>query len=178
MKYVALTLILATTLLSGCAYKAAPYGASVNNVEILKAKRIKPVAVSPFTSTKPGLASIGCRGAGTVDVTPSFEKYIENALIDELKLAGAYNPNSNITIKGKLEEIDFSSGMSDGNWTIVVTISNGKNQSFSTKSIYTFSGSFVADKACSEVAQYFVQAVQKLIKEIVQNPKFKQITTS
>ena len=176
MKYASLCFILAAALLSGCAYKTVPYGASVQNVDIIKSKKINPVAVSPFTSTKPGLASIACRGAGTVDVTPSFEKYIENALIDELKLAGAYNPDSNVTITGKLEKIDFSSGMSDGNWTITVTIANSKNQSFTTKSVFTFSGSFVADKACAEVAQHFTQAVQKLIKEIVQNPKFKQIT--
>ena len=176
MKYVFISLFLAVAMLSGCAFNATPYGVSSQNVEIIKSQKIKPVAVSPFTSYKPGLASISCRGTGSIEVTPNFENYIESALIDELKLAGAYDPESNVTITGKLEEIDVSSAMDGGKWTLSVTISNGKNQSFITKSIFTFSGSYIGDRACAEVAQHFTQAVQQLIKEIVQNPKFKQIT--
>ncbi|WP_026435176.1 hypothetical protein [Acidovorax sp.] len=108
-------------------------------------------------------------------VSPSFESYIEKALIDELKLAGAYDPSSKLILRGKLEEIDFSSGMTDGKWLFTVTISNARNESFTTKSIFGFSGSFVADKACQETAQAFGPAVQKLVEDIVRDPKFKQV---
>ena len=176
MKYIYVSLLSAVAILSGCAFKTIPYGASSQNVEIIKSQNINPVAVSPFTSYKPGLASLSCRGTGTVAVTPNFENYIENALIDELKLAGAYDPASNVTITGKLEEIEVSSAMDGGNWTLLVTITNGKNQSFTTKSIFTFPGSYIGSKACAEVAQHFTQAVQQLIKQIVQNPEFKKTT--
>jgi len=168
-------LVATAALTSGCTYHTSQYGASIRNVETIKANNIKPVAVAQFTSAKPGLASITCRAAGPVSVTPSFEAYIEKAFIDELKLAGAYDPASNITLAGRLEEVDFSSGMSDGNWTFTLMVSNNRNESFTTKSAFGFSGSFVADKACQEVAQAFSPAVQKLIEDVVQDPKFKQL---
>jgi hypothetical protein len=163
-------------LASGCAYNASPYGASVRNVDAIKAVQMKPVAVAPFKSAKPGLTTITCRAAGPVTVAPSFEGYIEKAFIDELKLAGAYNPASDITLSGNLESVDFSSGMSDGNWTFSLAVSNSRSQGFTTKSTFPFAGSFVADKACQEVAQAFGPAVQKLIEDVVKNPQFKQIT--
>lgn len=175
MKTVSLAIVVATALISGCAFNASPYGASVRNVEAIKANNIKPVTVAQFTSAKPGMATITCRAAEPVTVSPSFESYIEKAFIDELKLAGAYNATSNIALSGKLEEIDFSSGITDGKWTFTLALSNGKNEAFTTKSTYGFSGSFVADRACQEVAQAFGPAVQKLIADVVQNQRFKQL---
>ncbi len=165
----------AATVLSGCAYNVSPYGAAVNNVEAIKAQKISPVAVGKFQASEPGKASITCRAAGPVTVSPSFETYIENALIDELKLAGAYNPSSPLVLTGKLEKIDFSSGMSDGNWSFTLVLTNPRGQSFTTQSIFGFSGSFAADKACQEVAQAFAPAVQKLVSDVVRNPQFRQI---
>lgn len=175
MKFATSILVVTVSLLSGCAFNASPYGAAVKNVEAIKASGIKAVAVSQFTSTKPGLTTITCRAAGPVTVSPSFEGYIQNALIDELKLAGVYNPTSGITLTGRLEEVDFSSGMTDGNWTFSLAVSNNRNESFVAKSRFGFSGSFVADRACQEVAQAFGPAVQKLIEDVVQNPKFRQL---
>ena len=175
MKYVPLAMVAAASLLTGCAFNTSPYGASVKNVESIKSTSIKPIAVAQFKSAKPGLTSIACRAAGPVTVVPSFESYIEKAFIDELKLAQAYDPASNIVLSGRLDEVDFSSGMTDGNWTFTLAVSNGRNESFTTKSKFSFSGSFVADRACQEVAQAFGPAVQKLIGDVVQNPKFKQL---
>lgn len=167
--------VLAVVALSGCAYNASPYGASVRNVESLKSLSIKPVSVAKFQSSKPGLASITCRAAGPVTVSPNFEDYIEKAFIDELKLAGVYDTGSKLVLSGKLEEIDFSSGITDGKWAFSVTLSNARNESYTVSSVYGFSGSFVADKACQETAQAFAPAVQKLIEDIVRHPRFKQV---
>lgn len=175
MKFVPLTVVAAVALLSGCAFKTSPYGASVQNVEAIKATKLKPVAVASFKSSKPGLNSITCRAAGPVTVEPSFESYIEKALIDELKLAGAYDPASPVRLSGTLEAVDFSSGMTDGKWTFALALANGRNESFTTKSSFGFSGSFVADRACQEVAQAFGPAVQQLIKDVVKNPQFVQV---
>lgn len=175
MKSASLAVVAIAATLTGCAYNVAPYGASVANVESIKSHGIKPISVAKFESTQPGLSSITCRAAGPVSVSPSFESYIEKALIDELKLAGAYDANSPLVLKGKLEEIDFSSGMSDGKWLFTLTVSNARNESFTTKSVFGFSGSFVADKACQETAQAFAPAVQKLVNDIVRDPQFKKI---
>jgi len=175
VKIVSLAIVVAAALLSGCAFNVSPYGASVRNVEAIKTSNIKPVAVAQFTSAKPGLTSITCRAAGPVTVAPSFEGYIQKAFIDELKLAGAYNPSSSIVLSGRLDEVDFSSGITDGKWAFTLAVSNSRNESFTAKSTFNFSGSFVADRACQEVAQAFGPAVQKLIEDVVQNPKFKQM---
>lgn len=175
MRNASLALLASISLISGCAYNASPYGASVKNVESIRQTSIPPVAVAKFQATSAGQSSITCRAAGPVTVSPTFASYIEQAFIDELKLAGAYNPNSSVVLSGTLEEVDFSSGITDGKWIFSLAVSNGR-KSFSTKSIYGFSGSLVADKACQEVAQAFAPAVQKLIGDVVQDPQFKQIT--
>lgn len=175
MKAASLLVATFAATLSGCAYNVSPYGASVTNVESIKSLGIKPVSVATFSSAQPGKSSLTCRAAGPVSVSPSFESYIEKALIDELKLAGAYDMNSPLVLKGKLEEIDFSSGITDGKWLFTLTVSNARNESFTTKSIFGFSGSFVADKACQETAQAFAPAVQKLVLDIVRDPQFKKI---
>jgi hypothetical protein len=175
MKNFLFTFAVATTLVSGCAYRALPYGASASNVDSIRAVSIKPVSVGKFQSVKPGLSSIVCRAVGPVTVEPSFESYIENAFVLELKQAGVYDPNSKLVINGKLEQIDFSSGMTDGNWAMELTISNSRNESYTTKSNFNFSGSFLGDKACGDVSQAFVPAVQKLIEGVIKDPRFKQI---
>ncbi len=167
--------VVTASLLSGCAFKTLPYGASASNVDEIRAKNIKPVSISAFQSVKPGLSSIVCRAVGPVTVEPSFETYIEKAFVSELKQAGVYDQNSKLVIYGKLEEIDFSSGMTDGNWITSLTISNSRNESYTTKSNFSFSGSFLGDKACGDVSQAFVPAVQKLIEGVIHDLRFKQI---
>lgn len=175
MRSIKFAFVVVTAFLTGCAFNVAPYGASVKNVESLKSTGVKPISVAKFQAAKPGLSTITCRAAGPVTVSPNFETFIESAFIDELKLAGVYDPKSSIVLTGKLEEVDFSSGMTDGKWMFTVALKNSKNDSFVTKSVYPFAGSFIADRACQEVAQAFGPAVQKLIGEIVSNPQFKQL---
>ncbi len=167
--------LIIVAMLYGCSYNVSPYGASAKDVEAIKGMALKPVSVARFDAAKPGLNSISCRAAGAVKVSPSFEDYIEKALIDELKLAGAYDPNSKLVLKGRLDEIDFSSGMSDGNWSFTVTVTNAGGDSFVTQSKSEFSGGFIAEHACQQTAQAFTPAVQKLVEDIVRNPKFKQV---
>jgi hypothetical protein len=162
--------------LSACGYNINPYGASVQNVETIKALRISPVAVEKFTTFEPELSSIGCRAAGPVR-TPNeqpFEKIIESALTDELKLAGAYDPKSPVIIQGHLEYITFNSNIGAGKWVIKVKVSSkAKPDGFSVDSQHEFSTNWVADKACQQVAQAFGPAVQDLINKIVSHPQFK-----
>lgn len=175
MKLKLLALLASTTIFTGCAYNVAPYGAAVQNVETIKTYNLKPVSVGKFQSNEPGKASITCRAAGPVTVAPSFESYIEKAFIDELKLAGIYDPASALVLTGRLEQVDFSSGITDGNWTFTLTMTNARKEQFKTVSKFSFSGSFVADKACQEVAQAFGPAVQKLVGDVVRDPQFRKV---
>ncbi|MEV9095167.1 hypothetical protein AB0102_25265, partial [Klebsiella pneumoniae] len=70
----ALTLsFLALLTLSGCeTYRITGYQPSPATTAAILASRPVPVAVMPFSASKPGLASITCRAAGPVTVAPHF----------------------------------------------------------------------------------------------------------
>jgi len=175
IKLIGLTAIIGI-LSTGCSYNVSKYGASVENVNTIK-RLDKKINVQKITSNKPGLSSITCRAAGPVGTPDSmpFETYIRNALISELQLADKFDPKSNLVINGHLENIDFNSNIGMANWQFTLKATSNKNKSVLIKSTYEFSGSFVADKACQEVAQAFAPAVQKLIQDMVSNPRFKTL---
>ena len=164
--------------ISACStYTVNNYGISAENIELMKAMDGVQFAVNQFTATKPGLVKIQCRGAGPVS-TPnkeSFESYITAALVSELKISGIYSESSDIRIDGFLEKLDFSSNVGSGKWMFNVDVSNSAGVSYKVNSVFEFSTNWVADKACQQVAQAFVPAVQNLIKDIVSNEKFKEL---
>jgi hypothetical protein len=165
-------------LLSGCGYAISPYGVSVDNVNRVRASAMQPMAVARFSAGQPSRSSIGCRAAGPVE-TPnqvSFESYIERALIDELQLGGAYDPNSPIKLQGTLEEIDFNSNIGAGKWVFRLAVSSAVSPGFTVSSQHEFSTNWVADKACQQVAQAFVPAVQHLIADVISHPQFKALS--
>ena len=173
----ALTLsFLALLTLSGCeTYRITGYQPSPATTAAILASRPVPVAVMPFSASKPGLASITCRAAGPVTVAPHFAGYIENAFIIELRKAGAYDPTSPIKISGKLEEIDFSTSITTTTWVLSLTVSDANQKSFTVQSTQQFEGSFFAPVACSMARDYFIPAVQKLVREVLLDPRFQQM---
>ncbi len=169
-------LIVVGFISTGCSYNIQKYGASIENVDKIKSIKSK-LNVGNFTSEEKGQSSIACRAAGSVG-TPdksSFEQYIKSAFITELKLAGKFDPESQITISGHLEEIDFNSNLGTANWIFRLIAISNNSQSIVVNTKHEFSGSFVADKACSEVAQEFNPAVQKLIYDIVSHKDFNKL---
>ncbi len=163
--------------MSGCStYTTNNYGISTENIELMKQLSGKQFSVNSFTATKPGVTTIQCRGAGPVSNQNKkpFESYITEAFISELKLAGIYSESSSIKIDGVVEKLDFGSNVGAGKWVFDVKVSSG-NSSFIVNSEYPFSTNWVADKACQQVAQAFQPAVQKLIRDIVSNPAFKDL---
>ena len=174
-------LVLAISILyvTGCStYKVNNYGMSADNIELMKELDGLQVSIKEITASKPGVTKIQCRGAGPVS-TPNketFEAYIKDALVSELKLAGIYSESSNIKISGTVKKLDFSSNIGAGKWMFDVSVSDEDGMSYQVNSIFNFSTNWVADKACQQVAQAFVPAVQNLIKDIVANPKFKALS--
>ncbi len=177
-KIIKLAALSSVIAISACStYTVNNYGISAENVEIMKAMDGVQFSVTDFTAAKPGLVKIQCRGAGPV-MTPNqetFESYITSALVSELKIAGVYSESSNIQISGYLENLDFNSNIGSGKWMFDVNVSNERGISYKVNSVFLFSTNWVADKACQQVAQAFVPAVQNLIKDIVSNPKFNEL---
>jgi len=165
------------TAVSGCSYNTSKYGASFENIETLKNYSGAHVSVEQFTSAKPGQSEITCRVSRSV-VTPnkeSFESYIHNAFVSELKLAGIYSEQSPIILKGYFSKIDFNSNIGNGKWVFELNASSNKNKQLKITSKHEFSTNWVAGIACQQVAQEFSPAVQYLIRDLITNPKFKEL---
>lgn len=73
---------------------------------------------------------------------------------------------------GRVDALDFSSGLTDAAWNIAVTISSSNGKSVSVDSRYPFSGNFVGEVACNQTAQALMPAVQDLIGKIITHPDF------
>jgi hypothetical protein len=172
-----ITSIVITAMISGCAFNVNPYGVSVSNVEAIKSQKIPKIAVSRFNASVPGRNSVSCRGTGVIQ-TPnglSFESYIEKALIDELKLADAYDPNSSYSLEGNLDSIDSNASVGTAYWTINLTVKSKNEPGYTISTRHSFSANWIGDKACQQVAQAFGPAVQKAIFDVVSDPRFKSI---
>jgi hypothetical protein len=103
----------------------------------------------------------------------SYETYIHDALVDELKLAGVYSDQAGKSIQIKLTKIDFSSGLTDAQWTIVADVSVGSDPAVTVTEVYPFSSSFFGGVACNDTAGAFLPAVQDLLNKILTNDQLK-----
>ncbi|MGB5867388.1 MAG: hypothetical protein WBG69_05885 [Arcobacteraceae bacterium] len=178
MKKTGLSLVAVAVLsigFTGCGVKVATYGASSENVSQLKKYDTK-LNVNNFTATT-SESSIMCRLSDPIK-TPngeSFEQYVENALIEELKMAGLYSKDAKITLNGHLNEVSASSTPGTANWEFSVKVSSSNGESFTVTSKKDYSSSFMAHYACNDMAEAFKPAVQKLITSIINHPKFSSL---
>lgn len=174
MKKIIIPVLLSLSyLLTGCAVTVETYNASEENSQYLKSLNT-PLNVNKFTANKSDF-KVMCRLANNV-ATPDnepFETYIENALIDELKMAGMYSKDSPVTINGHLIDTDASSGMSDGHWTFNIEVSTNNKKGFTVIHKREYSGSFFGGKACRhDMPRAFAPTVKELIAKIIHHPEF------
>jgi hypothetical protein len=175
MKPTWVLLFASTVTIAGCStYAASRYSISADKVSALRNLRGQSINVGPFTAAKPGQAEITCRAVGPIK-TPdgeSFESFIRKALIDELTIAELYASSAPVTLVGRLDEIDFSSGMTDAAWKIALTITSSNGKSLSVREDYTFKGSYLGETACNQTAQALMPAVQNVVGKMVRHPDF------
>ncbi len=98
--------------------------------------------------------------------------YIKDAFIIELKRAGLYSSDSKIEITIALEDMDFNSITGFGKWKYSVTLISEKVEWFTVSSVYEFNTNWYGYMACQQVADAFPGSVEKLIKDITNDPKF------
>lgn len=176
-KLVIFTSILLVMLFTGCSVKTPQYNSSADNVVELRKINSK-LYVGNFTATV-SENKILCRLARTVTTenNMSFEQYIENAFVEDLKMADKYSGKSNITISANLNKLSASSGIANtGYWKFDMTLLSNNGKSFDISSEYIYETSFVGAIACNEhMPNSFKPAVQKLIKDIITHPKFNSL---
>ncbi len=173
------TLLVITLLSTGCAVTADRYQTTADNQQQIKNLDIQ-LNVGQFTANKTEYKVL-CRLANNVDMPDgkSFEGYIEDALVEELKLAGMYSQTSQITINGNLNRTDVSSGVTDAHWTFDLTVSNGNGDQFTVVHKREYSASFLGGFACgNDMPKSFLPTVQELIGKIVNHPKFEILASN
>ena len=152
---------LAAFVFTGCGIKTSEYNVSADNVEQLRSYKNVKIGVNEFTAVNTGESSILCRLAETVE-TPNeetFEKYIENALKSELKMAGIYDANSKIKLSGLVKKVGASTMLGDAYWSFDVNVSSTNGKNFDIQSRHEYGSAFLAITACNNMGSSFGPSV-------------------
>ena len=177
-----ITLIFSIIFLGGCStYMPQRYHISANNNTALKSLGVEGVYVKSFAG--PEKINTICRITRHIAAPDkmSFDAYIQQALVDELKVAGLYDDKSpNVTLSGVVEPLNFSLGIfHGGTWNIGlrITSSNGKSIFIQERYEIDIGLTDTDDAACIHTADAFLSAVQNLIGKLVESPDFKSLVT-
>jgi hypothetical protein len=117
-----------------------------------------------------------CRGVGPIK-TPdgeAFEEFVRKALVDELTIAEVYASDARTTITGRLDSIDFSSGMG-ATWNIGLTITSSNGQTLSVSEEYKYTSSYYGETACNQTAHALMPAVQNVVGKVIRHPNFPEL---
>lgn len=93
-------------------------------------------------------------------------------------LSGIYKDDASIIIDGNLDAIDFSSGVTDAEWNITITIKSSNGMSMTMSDNFMFGSSFDGGSACYNTANAFNPAVQALLSKVVKHPDFYRFVSA
>jgi hypothetical protein len=172
--------LVAITLSSGCSMMAPRYSASISNVQQIKDAEMQKVKVGTFTST-PGKGNenpISMRGSSMASpYDSSYAKYLEEALRQDLELAGKLAADAQIEISGALQKNNinvagFSKGTGDMEARFVVKRA-GETTYDQVKTIHdVWDSSLVAAVAIPRAQARYPVIVQMLLAELYADPAF------
>jgi hypothetical protein len=117
-----------------------------------------------------------CRGVGPIK-TPdgeAFEEFVRKAFVDELTIAEVYASDARTTIMGRLDSIDFSSGMGAA-WNIGLTVTSSNGQTLSVSEEYKYTSSYYGETACNQTAHALMPAVQNVVGKVIRHPSFPEL---
>ncbi len=164
---------------SGCSTMTpARYAVSVDNNQALKQYAGSTVKVASITTA--GSYDANCRLMGPIQAADgmTIPQFIEKAFNDELKFASLYS-DSGTNLTASMTKIGFSStsGLTNGNWDLSITLGSSNGKTMSVETSYGFKSGFDAITACNQTAQALGPAVQDLIKRVVTDPQFRGLIT-
>jgi hypothetical protein len=179
IKYLALAT--ACIALTACETTSSrPYTVSTENIMAFQSSLNESgtkVKVADFTFADGVDESLSCRALGALEVAPgkSTGEFIEGAMRDELFAAGVYDQSNGGVINGEIATLKFNS-FGTGSWDIGLKVSSEADpEGYTVDTHYTFKTSYSAIKACQNVIDAFTPAVQQLIGDVVEHPKFKSV---
>jgi len=168
-----LALIALMVHLAGCAYNIPSYQPLDENLSLLSSGA-RPVQVVQEEPEFDDDGSITCRFAGSVTLPDgeSFSDYITTALKDELHSARLFSENAASKLHVTVKRVDFSSHLGDTNWYIDTDyVLDGR--AIYVSSVYHDRSSYLAQKACNNMARYFRKAVAEHLRKLYMKPEFR-----
>lgn len=172
--------LVAAMLCGACAtHLAPPYTPDYDSVDRLKAASLAPVAVNPVQPTNPDakVNKISLRASRLSTANGTFSRYVEEALIRDLKEAGLYSSSAPTRISATLlvNDIDIS-GLVTGDGTldleVVVTRADQTRLRKTYKTVTHFDSNFVGMIAMQNGVAAYPPLVRAALKQIYSDPEF------
>jgi predicted DNA-binding ribbon-helix-helix protein len=167
-------------LISACAQiKAPPYAADYEALDMLKRSRPAPTAVETVLPTDPDhhVNNLRLRSAAMVSSSGTFSKYLENALMHDLKEMSAYDAASTTRLSATILTNEISVGnISTGIGQMEVAVQVHRDGQLRLSKTYAarieFESGFAAMVAIPAGQLAYPQLVRALLRTMYSDPQF------
>lgn len=167
-------------LATGCAQlKAPPYAADYEALDRLKASKPASVAVVKVQPTDPNdpVNNLSLRGARLISPSGTFAKYLEDALVNDLKEVSAYDAKSGTRIDARILNNEISvANIVTGTGAMEVQIEVTREGAQRLKKIYkantSFESSFAGIVAIPAGQAAYSDLVRTLLRQVYSDPQF------
>lgn len=170
--------VIAIAILSGCAAVAPNYNPNPESAQKLQAARVQPAKVGDFTAeANAANSSIGLRASTMVAAQGTYDKYLADALKNELELVKLYSPTSTTVIAGVLMKNEMNTGVAmigDGliEARFVVKRDGAIRFDKVKKATIQWDSNFVGAIAIPRAQREYPRLVQALVMELFSDPDF------
>jgi hypothetical protein len=168
-------------LLSACSMMAAPYSPDVDNIQSLKNATAARARLATFDSPPSAKNPYPLPVRANTMRSPvgdSFGAYLNDAMKQELTIAGRLAQQDGVEVKATLLENDVSAGVGTGDATLAarfVVTRDGTVRYDQIKHAHTqWDSAFAAMIAVPKAREEYPHAVQKLLSELYADPAFMQ----
>jgi hypothetical protein len=165
-------------LLGACGSVAPKYSASAQNQLELRNADLPHASVAEITAASPSINQVTLRGGKFTSPSATFNGYLGEAIRTELAQAGLLDKTADVVIGGSMTRNDFDgSGISTGTADLAAEFwvdRKGSRVYHSNETThYEWKSSFAGMTAIPAAAQGYMDAVQKLIHELLADPQFQ-----
>ncbi|NQZ06463.1 MAG: hypothetical protein HRT35_04805 [Algicola sp.] len=166
--------------LTGCTSMAPSYFPDIDGIDAKKQLPLKGMAANKFSLSNMNVNKVTLR-ANTMKSPygDSYADYLRQALVEELRVSGFFDKNSDIVITGtlKVNNVD-ASGISEGEAKLTaefkVTDSGVEIYNKSHSIHHTWESSFLGGVAISAAVNNYPLAMQKLVNSFLNDAELHQ----